>query len=307
MKNLALIGAQSRRQAEVATLLARHYDKLKIVCVVDKSLEAAKQLAERFGAKPINDLSGVVKDSSIQLVCLDIPYEERLRTIELSAESGKDILCFGPVVPSLEDTRRTIDLVKKGGVRLYAPFLLRNNPHLKSTKDMIKVEGRELVSIHFSIKQKEAPGGVLLDLGSHAFDFVRWFTGFKITRMFCQVGNFEGDETSASILGVLETGAFLSMDMIRSHIAETICEAIYSDALILLTPSNGAVHVDVAGRERQDYPTVDPLRFAVDEVVSSIENGSKPPVDYADIEAAAFLVEQARLSAKQGAPVNSKT
>ena len=45
------------------------------------------------------------------------------------------------------------------------------------------------------------------------------------------------------------------------------------------------------------------LRYAIEEVVSAVASDTKPSVSYRDVEIAASLVEQAKLSIKEGRPV----
>lgn len=302
MEKVALVGAQSRKQIEVARLLASHKDKLYIAYVMDKDYHAAKELAGEIGAKPVNDLDPILRDSSVSLTCMDVPYPERVQTVELITESGKDIFCLAPVASNLDDTNKILTQVRKNGVKLLAQFTPRCNPNVRSTRDLFREEGRELASIHFSIKQVKTSGGALLNPGSLALDFVRWFSGFEVANMYCEILNSDGSENVATIIGRLENGALMSLDAIRSYFDEMICEALYSDALLLLTPTNQSVHVELAGREKQDYPVIDSLRFAIEEIVTGREEGSW--AHYEDIEAVASLVDQARLSAKEGRPAS---
>jgi predicted dehydrogenase len=298
-KNIALIGAQAKRQVQIASSFGRYEDAFKIVCVVDDDPTVARRLADQFNAKYVRDVDSVLKDSSIDLVCLEVQYRDRPKLIESCSKTGKDVLCFSPVAYDVNDTKKILKTVIEGETRLFAPFVLRNHPYLRSAREMVRQDGRELASLHLSIKQAEVLGDVLSDLGPVAFDFVRWFTGFRISSMYCQSVDFDGEVGAETVIGRLENGALLSMDMIHSYTDETICEAIYSDALILMTPNNNSVRVEIAGDKKRDFPLIDPIDFAIDEVVASVNGGSELPVPYSDIEAAALLVEQARVSTEE--------
>ena len=301
---VALIG-QSDRQVEIGTYLANQDTIVKVTRVIEPNLEEAKRLAQRFGANPSDNLDDVLKDSIINLVCVDVPYEDRVRTIEQCAENGKDILCMGPVASDLEDTQRILDSVRKNQVRLFSPYPHRNNPHLKMAKEMILKEGRELVSIHFSIKQKEKQGGAIVNPGATGIDFTRWFTGFDICQIYCRIVKSNECEKGVALFGRLENGTFLSMDAVHSYFDEIVCEALYNDALLLLTPTNQSVHVDFVDSKMAGEPNMESLRFSIDEVVRTIENDSNQTVSYEDIRSVAYLMDQSRLSAKQSKSIKT--
>jgi predicted dehydrogenase len=165
--------------------------EIQVSALVDKNLERARTLADRFGVTDVmadyHDLFGQV-DGIINALphCLHAPV-----TMEF-LERGVSVLVEKPMALTVEEAEAMVKAANANGVALQVGHMLRffNGARLLKqaiaegwlgTLQCFSLESGFVynwpVASGFFFSKQEAGGGVLVDLGSHMLDLLLWWLG----------------------------------------------------------------------------------------------------------------------------------
>ena len=166
--------------------------------VSKKRLSFAKQLGVK---KTFIDYVDLLKDPDIDSVIIGLPNHLHLKCVQIAAESLKNILLEKPIARTPEEGKQIISAVQKNSVKLMMGYPMRFNSTFQNLRDQIErgylgdVEVAHAVNIgsgpFFERSEKHAPapvpewwfnkkltgGGVLIDLGIHMINLLRWYFG----------------------------------------------------------------------------------------------------------------------------------
>jgi predicted dehydrogenase len=169
---------QKDERSEVRALVSRnpanaqrYKDKYHLQCAIETDAEKMLRM----------------KDVDIVVVCT--PHDQHTRYVVAAAEAGKHVIIEKPVALTVDDVRRQLQAVRKGGVKTIVSFVLHWNPLLMSIDRLIEggslgnifmVEVDYLHRIWMTPQQKwlgssEQSGTAILTGGCHAVDALRWF------------------------------------------------------------------------------------------------------------------------------------
>jgi myo-inositol 2-dehydrogenase/D-chiro-inositol 1-dehydrogenase len=174
---LALIGA-GRMGETHARALASSPD-VEIACVVDPSDAAAAQVdAPRATLDDLPEVDGAL---------VAVPTRLHVEVVTRLAERGLPVLCEKPCGLTVDETKAIAAL----GVRIQVAYWRRFVPALRELRERIRQGALGQLVLVASAELDELPpaaafrdprssGGIVVDMGVHEFDQLRWLTGQEI-------------------------------------------------------------------------------------------------------------------------------
>jgi myo-inositol 2-dehydrogenase / D-chiro-inositol 1-dehydrogenase len=277
---LALIGA-GRMGATHARALASS-DAVEIACVVDPSDEAAAGVdAPRSTFESLPPVDGFL---------VAVPTRLHLAVTRQLAVHGLPILCEKPCGLTVEETRAIAAL----GVRVQVAYWRRFVPALRELRERI-VAGAlgELVFVAAAQLDETPPpaafrdpvssGGIVVDMGVHELDQLRWLTGRELAavRGVAGVVGFdepvEGDPELVELAVELEGGIAGAITLARRYPPGETCrvEVIGLDGaerIDFVAPPAGDEAIAAALRaQAEDFARGGGAGTTVDDAIAALE------------------------------------
>lgn len=170
----------------------RFIPEAEVVAVYARNEEKAKAFAEKYHIPQFyTDLDRLIAESGCEIVDICLPNFLHAEATLKAAAAGKHIIIEKPLAVTLEEADRMIDACKKAKVKLMYAEELCFAPKYERMRQLVK-EGA--IGDLFMLKQSEkhsgphsdwfydvnlSGGGVLMDMGCHAFQWFRWMLGNK--------------------------------------------------------------------------------------------------------------------------------
>lgn len=182
----------------------------RVEAVVGRSEEKVRAFAERFAIpRWFTDWRQALALEHVQIADICLPnYLHAPVTIEAAA-AGRHVICEKPLCMNLQEADRMMAACRQAGVHLMYAEELCFTPKYVRAKQLVD-EGAlgEVYLLKQSEKHfgphaewfwdvKRSGGGVMLDMGCHAFEFFRWILGKpKAISVYSQMGTYvHGDKT----------------------------------------------------------------------------------------------------------------
>jgi UDP-N-acetylglucosamine 3-dehydrogenase len=192
---------------------ARVYSEMGVLNGIADSMEAvAKPLAEKFGVDYYADYSEMLK-TDIDAVTVATPTNTHFKLAMDAIKAGKHVLVEKPICFSIEEAEGIVKAAEKEGVVLAVGQIERHNPVVKFARDSIEAgKFGDIVSI-VARRVSTMPGrirdvGVLMDLGIHDIDVIRYLANSKVRSVYALGGKRQNDkfEDHANVLLDFENG-----------------------------------------------------------------------------------------------------
>ena len=204
---------------------------------------AARERATRIVSVPIcADSHEIIHNPEIDAVVICAPTGVHADLAVDSLNAGKHVFVEKPIAATIEDARRVIAAADRSQLTAMVGFSRRLHPLYQQARRLIA--SNELGSVHAvqsafcepvaltnlsEWRQARANGGgVLLDLGSHHFDLVRWFLHDEVASVDCSTESDQADGHTARVSMSMSGGAtvqsFFSYRTARADYLEFICE-----------------------------------------------------------------------------------
>ncbi len=194
--------AQSLSQSVSASLRA----------VASKSEEHAAAFASRWGVPFFDsDYRRVLERDDVDLVFACVPNHLHRDVVVEAASAGKHVVCEKPFARTLQEADEMIEACRQAGVKLMYAEELCFAPKYVRAKQLAD-EGA--LGDVFVVRQSEqhsgphsewfwdedlAGGGVLMDMGCHGIEFVRWIYGKpEVVSVSAELGTFVHHERTAA-------------------------------------------------------------------------------------------------------------
>jgi myo-inositol 2-dehydrogenase/D-chiro-inositol 1-dehydrogenase len=187
---LALIGAGRMGATHARALAASR--TVEIACVVDPSDAAAAQVdAPRSTLDDLPHVDGAL---------VAVPTRLHVEVLTRLAEDGLPVLCEKPCGLTVEETKAIAAL----GLRLQVAYWRRFVPALRELRERIRDGGLGPL-VHVSSAQLDelppaaafrdprSSGGIVVDMGVHELDQLRWLTGQEIASVTGVAGSVGWD------------------------------------------------------------------------------------------------------------------
>ncbi|MEM3880693.1 MAG: Gfo/Idh/MocA family oxidoreductase [Candidatus Bathyarchaeia archaeon] len=268
---------------------------IAVVAVSDISKKALKDAKAAGVKKTFDDYEQLLKEPDIDAVVVALPTNLHLKCALQAAEAHKHIFMEKPIAVSVAEAKEIVAVTQRNSVKLMVGYPLRFNKkfrELKAKKEkgllgdveiayatyissgpfFHRADGHSPVPVPEWWWDKELTGGgVLVDLGSHMINLMRWFFG-EITDIKSQLNyRFNLDfEDSAICLAkfdsgtkaVITVGWFLQGYVLRAEFFGTVDHALaeHRRGNILLT----AIQMLATGKSKFHQAHIDELRYFVD-------------------------------------------
>jgi predicted dehydrogenase len=234
--NLGLVGLGYIGKTHLRNSLA--LSNARIVAVADVSKKALERARKMRVKNTYSDYEQLLKRSDVDAVIIALPTHLHRDCALRAAEAGKDIFVEKPLATSPEEGREIVRSAEKRGLALMVGYPFRFNPAFRVLKEQLN--SGELGEIQVAtatfvgsgpfthraegwapkpvpawwFNKKLIGGGVLMDMGSHAINLLRWYLG-EIRDIRSYLGhrfNLESED-SATCIAKFESGqiAFINV------------------------------------------------------------------------------------------------
>ena len=231
-------------------------DEARIVALCARRAEPLRAAAEEDGAElATSDWREVVEHPEVNLVIVATPDALHYDAVMACAERGKHVLCEKPVGRDAREAYRMWTACRDAGVGHYVPFWTRYVPAFARVRQLVweGAIGEVKVVIYrwhnprpaaMPFTWRDDPelssAGSIADVGSHAYDVVRWILGTEAKRVLAHAGVITPERPDLGAIDLAE-----ALDWGRAHSADagrrTRKSATFDFADIAVEFENGAV------------------------------------------------------------------
>ena len=225
----------------IGAIHLKHSQKLinaRLVAVADVSKKALKAARDAGAEKVFTDYKDLLRDPEVDAVIIALPTHLHLQCSQEAAEAGKHVFVEKPIARNVGEAKEILSSVQKHSVKLMVGYPLRFNDAFADVRK--KMETRELGDVElayatyvstgpfFHRSEGYAPvpvpdwwfnkeltgGGVLIDLGSHMINLLRWYFGEIRDIRSCLGHRLNMDfEDSATCIMRFESGTLAMMSV----------------------------------------------------------------------------------------------
>jgi myo-inositol 2-dehydrogenase/D-chiro-inositol 1-dehydrogenase len=210
---LALVGAG--RMGRVHLQAAERARGVDVTAVVDP-VDAARAALAATGMRTHPSVEELLAAGGFDAAVVAAPSELHVELVRVLATKGFPVLCEKPCGLSAEDVRAAAEAADAAGTLLQVGYWRRFVPALGRLRARIGDGGLGEVSFVSSYQWDEHPpsaafratsGGIVLDMGVHEFDQLRWLTGQEIGRLEAAAVVASDGAESAGFIAELSGGA----------------------------------------------------------------------------------------------------
>ncbi len=171
--------------------------KITAVCdVVEENLNAA---IRETGACGYTDYTQLLKNEELDLAVINLPHNLHNPCVRACAAAGVDIFLEKPMGLSVADCEEMQEICKAAGVMLwvghgksYAPINVRAKELVRSGEYGRLVSMMEIRNMDYFaddrprwfLDEKKSGGGIMMNLGAHALDKVKFFSEGNIVSAY---------------------------------------------------------------------------------------------------------------------------
>ncbi|RYM04652.1 Gfo/Idh/MocA family oxidoreductase [Sporolactobacillus sp. THM7-7] len=188
----------------------------RIYAVGSRNLDRARAFAEKHQIeKAFGNYDEMLKDPRIDVVYLSTPHSNHYEYLLKCLENNKHVLCEKAITVSSDQLNPVIQLAKEKNLIVAEAMTIYHMPLYRKLKDIIdsgKIGRVKMIHVSFgSLKPYDVnsrffnmnlAGGALLDIGTYALSFTRYFLASQPDEILTTVKPFETgvDEQSGIIL-----------------------------------------------------------------------------------------------------------
>ncbi len=161
--------------------------------IASRQLSKAEDFAERHGAQRAYDsVEALLADASVDTIYIATPVFLHASLTIMAANAGKHVLCEKPMAMNPGECQGMIEACRRNGVSLQIAYYRPTYPNIQEMKRLLEsgVIGEPIlaeVRNHSTFRptpgknwKTDLPysgGGVLMDIGSHRLDLLRYLFG----------------------------------------------------------------------------------------------------------------------------------
>jgi myo-inositol 2-dehydrogenase / D-chiro-inositol 1-dehydrogenase len=186
---LGLIGAGRMGRTHLRGLAGS--ERVAVTAIAEVS-EATRRTVPDVGAPVYPGIAAMLDAEALDGVLIVVPTDRHLQVITEVAARGLPILCEKPCGLTVAQTKAAVAATEAAGVPFQVAYWRRYVPALRALRDQIAAG--ELGTVHLvacyqwddrppSDEFRAHSGGILIDMGVHEFDEMRWLTGQDLGSM----------------------------------------------------------------------------------------------------------------------------
>ena len=283
----------------------RHSFKIpgvQVSAVADISKKALKKAKNMGVKKTYIAYEELLKDPEVDAVVIGLPTHLHLQCTQKAAESNKNIFLEKPIARNVKEAQEIISVAQRNSVKLMIGYPLRFNRSFREVKEKLdngllgdvenahatyissgpffhRAEGYSPVPVpEWWFDKNLTGGGVLIDLGSHIINLLRWYFG-EITDIKSHLGHrFNMDfEDSAMCLAKFESGTVAAINIgwfSQEYALRLDFLGSVSNAYAQHSPSNPfltVAQIISKGYSKFYQPHVDELKYFVDCMANDLD------------------------------------
>ncbi|MBK8135947.1 MAG: Gfo/Idh/MocA family oxidoreductase [Chloroflexi bacterium] len=309
------------------SFVAAQLDEAKLVAVSD----AQESVLEHYtGVRTYREYAALLTDPDVQAVIVTTPTHTHREIVVAAANAGKAIFCEKPTALSLRETDLMLEAVNRAGVPFQVGFMRRfDRAYVEAKRQidagvigqpvMIRSIGRDPFRTSLEYANPAVSGGLIVDMGIHDFDVVRWLMNDEVERVYTEVASLVypelttvGDVDNAQIalrfagggLGNIEVSRTAKYGYdIRAEIVGTdgTLQVGYLQETAVLTMTQAGVRHDVVPHFPQRFGPAYTAQIAA--FAQSVREDKPPMVTAQDARAALQAAIAATRSQHGGTPV----
>ena len=233
---VALIGAGRMGRAHLKALAEAR--DVEMAAVVDPVEEVRAELEGR-GLRTFAHVDDLLQARDVDAAIVAAPTDLHLELVTALARAGLPVLCEKPCGLRSEETAEAVRVAADAGVLLQIGYWRRFVPALVALRERVAAGWVGEPAQIWSWQWDERPpspefrarsGGIVLDMGVHEFDQIRWLTGQEFAEVSAIAASVTsespvpGDPESVAAVAELSGGAVATVSLGRRL---SVCEGCW--------------------------------------------------------------------------------
>jgi scyllo-inositol 2-dehydrogenase (NAD+) len=215
--------------------IARQIPDAALVAVADPRPEVTQPFAAQVGDLTVYaDFRDLLSHPALDAVIVATPTNTHTEVVTLAAQAGKHIFCEKPMALTLTETDSMIAIIEKARVLCQVGFMRRFDEGCLAAKRQIEEGvigqpvtirsiGRDPFRTSLEYANPAISGGLIVDMGIHDFDLLRWLMVDEVERVYTEVGSLVypelmsvGDVDNAMIVLRFQHGGLGNVEVSRT-------------------------------------------------------------------------------------------
>lgn len=187
-----------------------------IYAVGSRTLEKANKFSSMYKVEKIyGNYDEMLEDDKVDVVYISTPHSNHYKYIMKSLKNNKHVFCEKAITVNGKQLREIVNLAESKGLIVAEAMTIYHMPLYKKLREIIdsgKLGKIKMIQVSFgSLKEydvnnrffsQDLAGGALLDIGTYALSFTRYFLSSQPQEILTTVKKFETgvDEQSGIIL-----------------------------------------------------------------------------------------------------------
>ena len=261
---------------------------VELVGVADPDRKQRDFVSNALGCKAVGDVDALLR-RGVDAVTIAAPTHLHHDIALKCIAHGVHVLVEKPIASTVEEGRAIVAAARRAGVTLMVGHVERFNPAVESIKRAIK--DQDILSIAITrvgpFPPRMSNVGVVIDLGVHDIDLIRWFTESEIVEIQPQMSSAVAERediallqfrTASGVLAHINTNWLTPFKARNIHIA-TRDKYLIADLLTLQVTECFGFQPDGSYSMRHlSVGYAEPLRAELVAFVDAIRNGERPAV-----------------------------
>ena len=308
--------------------VARQIASARLVAVADPRADVTDPFSATVSdVKVYTDYQSLLADPDIEAVIVTTPTSTHHDVVIAAAHAGKAIFCEKPTALTLQATDEMLNAVQKAVVLFQVGFMRRFDKGYVAAKQRIDAGaigkpvtirsiGRDPFRTSLEFANPTISGGLIVDMGIHDFDIIRWLMNDDVERVYSEVSSLVypelttvGDVDSALIVMRFKQGGIGNVEVTRTAIygydirteivgSEGTLQVGYLQETPLLVLTKSGVTHDVVPHFPQRFGPA--YTAQIEHFVDCLTIGTAPMLTPADARAALQIGIAATLSQREG-------
>lgn len=195
----------------------------RAVAIADTDRERLRLLGDRFSiGRRYPDAEALLRDAEVDAVLVCVPPRAHAGVALAVLDAGKHLLVEKPLCLDLDEADRVIERARRSSVTAMVGFNLRFHRHVRAARQAVdggRVGLVDLVRTTWSSglwpqgdqsawrRHRLHGGGVVNEMAVHHFDLWRFLLRSEALEVFASTRSEQGDDTGATVMARLESGA----------------------------------------------------------------------------------------------------
>jgi predicted dehydrogenase len=312
-----LIG-MGRHGSRYARHLVEGIPGCRLTAVSRRDVAAGQAFADRHGVAFVGDWRDLIRRPDVTAVVVVVPPALNREVCLAAAQAGKSLLIEKPLALTAAEAVEMVRAARAAGVRLMTAQTLRFTPVLRRLRERLPLVGA-LDYLTLTMRAERPPhrwlddpaqagGGVLIEIGIHLLDLIRFLTGEEAVEVSAELARRHTrrveDLAWARIL--LASGVRCLLEVSRVSGGRLVRVEAVGQAGQLIAEVDRSVLSRIEGRslvETESVPDRPTIVTVLEEFARSLSTGTPVPVSGEDGLRAVAMAESCYQSAREARPV----